>query len=306
VIGALSPSVLLYLLAEATDAILIMDAQCQIRYANPAMAKLCGYDVAELIGESLNKLLPEQVASRHDAYVRDYLNDLRPATALGRVRELELRHRTGEIIPIELKALDLGIEAGTRYFGAFMVDLRRRRDIEAKNAALVSQLEQQALTDVLTGLPNRRAFNLEAARVMARAKREGWSVTVGIVDIDWFKRVNDEYGHPVGDIVLRSVAQTIQGALRAGDLFGRIGGDEFGVLLPQATTVQGATIVDRIRGLLVNSAPIISSTATLNVTISIGLATFDADTSLDAALARADAALYQAKLTGRNRVVVAS
>jgi len=294
-----------HLVEESLDAVLIIDAQCRICYVNAAMEKLCGFKAGELVGESMNGLLPAAIAAVHDAYVRDYLNSLRPSTVLGRVREFELRHRSGELIPIELKAVDLGSDTGTRFLGAFMVDLRRRKAIEARNAALLSQLEQQALTDALTGLPNRRAFELEAARVMAHAKREGWPVTVGIADIDWFKKINDQYGHPVGDAVLRHVAHAIQTLVRAGDLFGRLGGEEFGLLLPNATTTQATVIAERIRSTLANSKFVASPEAHVATTISIGLATLDPAQSLDAALAQADAALYQAKLTGRNRVVVA-
>lgn len=304
-LNPLSTSILHYLIEEATDAVLIMDAQCRVRYVNPAMAKLSGYGAGELIGESLNGLLPDAVAAHHDEYVRGYIDGTRNSTVLGRVRELALRHRTGEIIPIELKAVDLGLEGGTRYFGAIIIDLRRRKDIEAKNAALMAQLEQQALTDPLTGLPNRRAFDLEAARVMAHAKREGWPVTVGIADIDWFKKVNDQYGHAAGDTVLRSVAQATQTLVRGGDLFGRIGGEEFGLLMPRATASQALAIVERIRVLLAENPIVLPSEESIGITISIGLAQLDPTTSFETALAQADAALYQAKLTGRNRVVVA-
>jgi diguanylate cyclase (GGDEF)-like protein/PAS domain S-box-containing protein len=304
-LNALSTSILSYLIEESTDAVLIMDAQCIVRFVNGAMTKLSGYGVGELVGESISGLLPDAVAPHHDKYVRDYVEGARVSIVLGRVREMELRHRTGEIIPIELKALDLGTEGGIRYFGAFMIDLRRRKDSEAKNTALVTQLEQQALTDALTGLPNRRAFDLEAARVMAHAKREGWPVTVGIADIDWFKKVNDTYGHAAGDTVLRSVAHAVQSLVRGGDLFGRIGGEEFGLLLPRATTSQALIIAERIRALLADNPIVIESNESIRITISIGLAQWNLDNSLETALARADAALYQAKLTGRNRIVVA-
>jgi len=179
-----------------------------------------------------------------------------------------------------------------------------RREMEAKHAALLKQLEQQALTDTLTGLPNRRAFESEAARVMANAKREDWPVSIGVADIDWFKRVNDQHGHPAGDTVLRTVAQTIQNHVRAGDLCGRIGGEEFGLLFPHATVEQAAVIAERIRLALAATPIAASPNVTVNLTLSIGLSVLDVNRLLDAAIAAADAALYQAKLTGRNRVVI--
>jgi diguanylate cyclase (GGDEF)-like protein len=128
---------------------------------------------------------------------------------------------------------------------------------------------------------------------------------VGIADIDWFKKVNDTYGHAAGDVVLRSVAHTIQQALRAGDLVGRIGGEEFGLLLPHATTAQAAATIERVRATIANNAVVVAPDLKIHVSISTGLAILNVDSTLEATLANADAALYQAKLTGRNRIVVA-
>ncbi|HYM36429.1 MAG TPA: sensor domain-containing diguanylate cyclase [Steroidobacteraceae bacterium] len=302
---ALPAPILTHLLEESLDAVLIIDATCRIRYVNAAMEKLCGFGAGELLGESMNGLLPPEIAAEHDSYVQRYLESLRPSTVLGKVRELQLRHRTGEIIPVELKAVDMGIDGGVRFFGAFMSDLRERKEIETKNKALVAQLEQQALTDSLTGLPNRRAFQLEATRVMANSKREAWPVSVGIADIDWFKHVNDKHGHAVGDCVLRNVAQLIQKTIRAGDLCGRIGGEEFGLLLPHATVEQAAVIAERVRTTLADQSVPGPNDLRFAITISIGLAKWNSHEPLEVALAQADSALYQAKLSGRNRLIVA-
>lgn len=300
----LSPSVLAQLIEESTDAVVITDEQMRVLYVNSAMERLSGYQAGELLGESFNGLLPGNVATKHDGYVTNYYSATRSSSILGRVREFAIRHRTGELIPVELKAMDLGWEAGKHYLGAFLVDLRRRKEIEARNAALLAQLEQQALTDPLTGLPNRRAFELEATRALANSTRSGLPTSVGIADIDRFKKVNDEYGHAAGDIVLREAARIVQRTLRKGDLFGRWGGEEFCLLLPNARVQQATAVVERFRNELQNAQIFVGNRSTLNVTISVGLTILhDADT-LDTALARADAALYQAKLTGRNRIVV--
>jgi diguanylate cyclase (GGDEF)-like protein/PAS domain S-box-containing protein len=303
-IRVLPGSILVPLIQESLDAVLIMDADCRIRYVNPAMEKLCGYTSAELQNESLNRLLDERTAAEHDSSVRRYLAANERSVVLGRVRELELRHRNGEMIPIELKALDLGSDGGTRFLGAFMTDVRQRKNAETKSRALLAKLEQQALTDALTGLPNRRAFDLEAARTMAYARRENWPVAVGMIDIDWFKRANDQYGHLVGDTLLRTVAQSIQQLIRTGDLCGRIGGDEFGLLLPHATLPQAAAVAERIRAVLADQTIVAADTPQIRITVSIGLAKLDTNDLIETALAQADAALYQAKLTGRNRVVL--
>jgi diguanylate cyclase (GGDEF)-like protein len=125
-----------------------------------------------------------------------------------------------------------------------------------------------------------------------------------MVDIDWFKRVNDRNGHLAGDNVLRTVAATIQKSIRTGDLCGRIGGDEFGLLFSHATLAQAEVIAERIRVELINHA-FVQLGIDSPIGVSIGLAPLSQTESIDTALAHADAALYQAKLLGRNRVVVA-
>ncbi len=302
-ISELPAPVLVRLIQESLDAVLIMDADSRIRYVNVAMEKLTGYQSSELINASLSRLLPDDVANHHHDYVQRYFARAQPSAVLGRVRGLTLRDRHGEIIPIDLKAVDLGTEGGVRYLGAFMTDMRLRKAVEAENAALLSQLEQQALTDALTGLPNRRAFDMDAARSIAFARRERWPVAVGMIDIDWFKRINDQFGHPAGDVVLKRVALAVQHLIRTGDLCGRIGGDEFGLLFPHATLEQAAAIAERIRAQLAYES-IAEIGADARVGISVGLARLEPDDLIETALARADAALYQAKLTGRNRVVV--
>jgi diguanylate cyclase (GGDEF)-like protein/PAS domain S-box-containing protein len=290
------------LVEEAPDAVTIIDAGGTIRYMNPAMQSLCGCAPGEAIGQPLAGLLPDGIATRHQGHVLNFLSSTKPSTVLGKVREFAIRHRTGESIPIELKAFDLGLADGVRYFGAFIVDLRPRRKMEAHNAALLAQLEKQALTDTLTEVANRRAFDTEAAHVLARARRSRIPVTVGIADIDHFKRVNDEHGHPVGDLVLKAIAQLLCQGARASDMVARIGGEEFGLLLPDATQETAHLVAERIRK-AVEEADIATGTgAPLKVTISIGLAQIGDDASFDHALALADAALYRAKENGRNRV----
>ncbi|MES2259881.1 MAG: diguanylate cyclase [Pseudomonadota bacterium] len=299
---ALPPLLLSRLLDDALDAVMIIDETSRIRYLNGAMEGLCGYASGELLGQPLEGLLPEALNAHHRDYILDYIRGSKASTVLGQVRAFAIRHRCNEMIPIEMKALDLGVVDGARYFGAFMLDLRPRRAMEENNASLMAQLERQALSDTLTQLPNRRAFEQEAVQVMARAVRHAGPVSVGIADVDHFKKVNDQYGHASGDLVLRAVAHAIRDTARTTDMVARLGGEEFGLLLPQATLEQAAQVAERIRCTVAALRLRAEDGRELRVTISIGLAALPAGTRLDGALSNADKALYRAKHNGRDRV----
>ena len=164
------------------------------------------------------------------------------------------------------------------------------------------QLWALSATDGLTGLPNHTTWEQAVEREYARCRRGGHPAAVLMLDLDHFKAINDSHGHPVGDTVLREVAEILRNALRAQDLPGRYGGEEFGVLLPGSGTVAATAIAERIRKRL--EAASIEPKRGLRVTASIGCAALDASDSGAAAwIARADRALYRAKATGRNRSI---
>lgn len=292
------------LIEESIDAVLVIEESGAIRYMNVAMQALSGYPPGEAIGEPLGGLLPESYGQQHPGSVANFLEKNKGSNLLGSAREFVIRHRTGEMIPVEMKALDLGVVDTVRYFGAFMNDLRPRRQAEAKNAALLGQLERQAMSDTLTGLPNRRAFEAEAARMVARAKRSASAITVGVADIDHFKKVNDQHGHQAGDEVLSAVSAVIAQSSRSSDFVARIGGEEFGLLFPDAMPDTARAVAERMRRAVEDFPVMTSQGVQVRVTISIGLAPFAG--SLTEALSQADTALYAAKDGGRNRIEQAS
>jgi two-component system, cell cycle response regulator len=179
-----------------------------------------------------------------------------------------------------------------------------KQQLRATNRRLLEQLEALSLTDALTGVPNRRSYEAALEREIARAQRHRHALSLALLDIDHFKRVNDTYGHPDGDAVLQSFARTVTGALRRGDSLYRYGGEEFVVLLPHADGA-GAGIAARRIIAAVAAAPITLATTTLPITASAGVACLDLARGDGLALVgRADAALYEAKRGGRNRVCV--
>jgi diguanylate cyclase (GGDEF)-like protein len=159
---------------------------------------------------------------------------------------------------------------------------------------LMGVLETAALTDALTGLPNRRAFDSQLERELVRAARRRTPVCVGMLDLDHFKRFNDSHGHAGGDRLLREAGARWSGELRGSDLLARHGGDEFTLLLPDCEEPDGLALVERLR-----------AATPPGQTVSTGLAAWDGEETAAEVLARADAALYEAKAAGRDCALVA-
>jgi diguanylate cyclase (GGDEF)-like protein len=161
--------------------------------------------------------------------------------------------------------------------------------------------QEAALLDPLTGVGNRRGFDAEAKRMLARARRDGTSTALLLLDLDHFKALNDRFGHLAGDRALKAFARTVAAELREGDLLGRLGGEEFAVALADCRTDQAARLAERIRRATAALA-LSEGGAEIRLTVSIGVASLRAAESLDALLTKADAALYRAKAGGRDRV----
>lgn len=176
----------------------------------------------------------------------------------------------------------------------------------AREHAARRELEQFALTDPLTGLPNRRAFMKALTKSMARAElARDRKLSLAIFDIDHFKRVNDLFGHPAGDAVIKEVGARASRALRQRDLIGRIGGEEFAILLPRADLETARIACERLREAIAG-APIVHGDSIIPVTASIGIAEFCLGEDRDNLMICADAALYEAKTGGRNQVRLAA
>jgi diguanylate cyclase (GGDEF)-like protein len=168
------------------------------------------------------------------------------------------------------------------------------------------RLEEMAVTDELTGLSNRRSFLRQAGRDVANAVRSRLPVSLLMIDIDNFKQINDKWGHSVGDRVLKQTGELLARTLRGGDLAGRLGGEEFAVILPHAGPDDAREAADRLRR-LVQSSTLTAGKDSVSVTVSVGAATdSEHHGDLERLMQQADKALYRAKKAGRNRVSTAA
>lgn|GEM_PF-1263181 len=198
----------------------------------------------------------------------------------------------------------IGRESATSPDLVDQVEALRRRYQESVSqlASLTGRLRELAMIDSLTGVLNRRAFLDHADGEWVRHRRHKHALSCAMIDVDGFKRINDSYGHAAGDALLQHIGALLRATLRASDLPARLGGDEFVALMPETANEGAVTLGERLLSRLA-SRPLNVLDQAISATLSIGVASADGAQSLEELMARADAALYQAKKDGRNRVV---
>ncbi len=271
-----------------------LDAQGRVLRMNETELRWLGYRLEELVGRPYTDLLTEASRMRFAQAFPTFL-------VTGHVENLEfvLVRQDGSHLPVAVSGSAIrdaeGQVIATR---STVFDLTERKRLEA-------QLEQLARTDALTGLSNRRDFEELSLRELQRARRLDRPLTLLMLDVDHFKRVNDRYGHAVGDQVLQGVAQVCRAQLREIDLLARLGGEEFTIVLPEAGQTFGIDIAERLRQAVQDWVLRLASGDEIRCTVSVGVTSrIDTDEAVATILARADQALYAAKEAGRNQVRV--
>lgn len=245
------------------------------------------------------------------------LGDIDPLRVCSQIRTIE-RTRNLPILliaddsdrPRVMRALDLGVNdfimrpvERNELSARVKTQIRRQRyAVELRES--VNHTLALAVTDELTGLYNRRYFERHLAIMLGKAREQDRDMAVMLIDMDFFKIVNDTYGHDIGDAVLREFALRLRRNIRGVDLACRYGGEEFVVLMPDTDYRQAEGVAERVRMAVAERSFDVGGNRGLTVTVSVGLALNEADTDTpDAILKRADIALYRAKREGRNRVV---
>ncbi len=280
-------------LQSAYNGIVITDRHGVIEWANPAMLRLSGYDLEETLGQGTSLLGSDEQSP-------EFYENLWKTILSGTVWHGDLvnRRKDGSHYHEEMTITPVVDENGAiNHFIAVKQDVTERKRME-------EELQLLATTDSLTGVANRRHFLQRVSEELKRVKRYGGTCVLIMLDLDHFKLINDTWGHATGDQVLRHFTRVVQGHLRDTDLLGRLGGEEFGVLLPETDRDGAANLAERMRK-HVETEPASSEKGEIAYTVSLGLTCIDAqDGSPDAPLARADEALYQAKSNGRNQLAV--
>ncbi|MDD4905290.1 MAG: diguanylate cyclase [Methylobacter tundripaludum] len=285
-------NLLIAALEAAANGVVITDKDATVIWANSAFGRLTGYSPEEAVGNNPNQLTKSGLQNA------DFYKDMWTVLLAGQNWRGELvnKRKNGSLYHEELSIAPVKNGTGEiTHFVGIKEDITERKEMEA-------QLQKLASTDPLTGLFNRRVFleklELERAKV---ARLPHYSAVLLMLDLDFFKRVNDAYGHATGDIVLKVFAEIVRNTSRAIDIAARLGGEEFAILLSGADKNDALIMAERLREQVAKTV-IDHDAGPVQITVSIGAATLSGDDmNGEAVLHRADVALYEAKDRGRNQ-----
>jgi diguanylate cyclase (GGDEF)-like protein/PAS domain S-box-containing protein len=277
------------------DAVYFVDCDRKITYWNQSAERVTGFAAKEVVGRHCY----DNILMHFDSSGRQLCHDGCPLSATlgdGQPRDAEvfLRHKEGHRVPVSIRVGAL--RQKKHISGAVEIF----HDISALHAARrqSDKLQQEAQTDPLTGLANRRFLEDALTEKLSTAKQRTGLL---LMDIDHFKLVNDGYGHEVGDAVLKMVAKTLHHALRSDDLIGRWGGEEFLAIVNTANAKLLVEVGERCR-ILISQSRCATASGLVKVTVSIGAAMIRPDDTRQSLLERVDAFMYRSKQLGRNRV----
>ncbi|MBT5660238.1 MAG: EAL domain-containing protein, partial [Rhodospirillaceae bacterium] len=278
---------------NVADGIVTIDEKGFVESFNRAAEEMFGYKPQEVIGKKVNMLMPEKDGLRHDSYLKKYF-ETGEAEIIGKsAREVEALRKDGSVFPMELVVSEAVLGDKHLFIGVIR-DVTERKEIESK-------LVHMASYDSLTSLPNRSLLTDRIDQALAAARRHDESLAVLFFDLDRFKDINDTFGHEVGDKFLVAIAERLQHATRETDTVARLGGDEFVILL---SGVEGEAHVGRVIDKIIDdlTQPITIDGNEFFPSSSIGISLFprDGDDS-QTLLKHADAAMYNAKESGRNQ-----
>ncbi len=288
---------------------IMVDRGGSIVHANHEAEKLFGYSTGRLVGQSIEMLVPIKKRADHPAHRKNYIN--KPTARRMGGLDLLAQNIQGKVFPVEVRLNPIDTPDGIVVLCS-IIDLTERKNSENMILEQAKQLKaanallaEQATTDSLTKLANRRSMSDRLETLLRLSRRNGRPISVLLADIDHFKKYNDDLGHRAGDGALITVAQTLKNTARGTDFVARYGGEEFAILLPETDHHEALVAGEKFR----STVEAISGLER-NVTISLGATTlkiehdssFDVEMIENKLIEQADQALYYSKKSGRNRI----
>ncbi len=285
----------------AADSILTIDEDLKLVFFNKEAEKTFGYQSKEIIGQHINKLIPPEYHEKHNDHIKSFLSGKVVSRLMNMRSNIEVKglKKDGTIFFCEVSIIKVGMQANV-YLTAILRDITDSKEIEKK-------LKNLAEVDALTGIMNRGTIENLLKREIERASRYDKNLAFLMIDIDHFKKVNDTYGHEVGDITLKHLAQICRNNIREVDFIGRWGGEEFAILMPEIDSKGVFVVAEKLRMSIENQPVDLQTNNKIKITISIGGALFKkSNPKWEFLYKEADAALYKAKEQGRNRFCMAA
>jgi diguanylate cyclase (GGDEF)-like protein/PAS domain S-box-containing protein len=299
---ALDESVLLGILDSIEDGIYFADLGKRIRVWSRGAEIITGFSAAEVLGQPCaNHLLCHVDASGKLLCMNGCPLQVAVDRGVPMETEAYLQHKLGHRVPVTIRTRPLR-DRSNRVVGA--VEIFRSTIGDRRQDELIEELSHMALIDDLTKLPNRRHFDMQLDRRIAELNRFGWGFGLLMIDLDLFKRINDTYGHPTGDDVLRMVGRTLSANCRSMDTVARWGGEEFAAIITNVREDDLRKVAEKFRAMVESSSLRDSSSEVLQMTVSIGGAMAMPNETVGDLMRRTDEMLYAAKKAGRNRVCI--
>lgn len=280
------------------DAFIMVNSQGIIMFWSPAAQDMFGWTEEEAIGKEIHDLIAPAMYREKARKGLAQFATTGKGEVMESVLEFDAIRKDGSIVPVE-RSVSAFMRDGEYFAVGILRDITERRKYQ-------EELKQLARTDKMTGLFNRGHFVEMAKREIERSRRYGSPLSLIMFDADKFKDVNDTYGHSVGDMVLVSTSKTVAGMVREADVLGRIGGEEFAILLPETDLDAAEEVAEKIRLAVEEAFVELEDGRQVQFTVSLGVAVFSKDIDdIEDLLKKADTALYLAKANGRNRYEVA-
>ena len=279
-------------------------------------SKICGDLYDKHIGPETGREAVKEVGERIQSQLESVIGMLGDASDgagrySDRLRDASVTLGGGDVGLEGLKGLVESLMADTQK----VAEQNRQLDDKLKQSSQQMQnlreelvvAQREAMTDGLTGIPNRKFFDMNLRQALMDSMESGKALSLLMLDIDFFKKFNDEHGHQIGDEVLKLVARVLQSSIKGRDIAARYGGEEFSIILPDTTLKNAVLVGEQIRKSMASRKIVRRNSGTTfgNITLSIGAAQYEVGEAMSSVIERADVALYRAKDGGRNRVMAA-